>query len=302
MTATATLQAAGGLLLNLSLAWMLAAVLACRWLGVDGQAGEQPWSLKARAALDKSMPVAALAGLLASCSALWAAAAAMADVPLGEAGEAFSMLLSRSTYGRIGAVGGICLLLVAALHWFGRRLAGRDWITLVLLGGFAFSRAANSHAAEHGLFSTGVLVEWLHLLLIYVWVGAVAVAGWLVLPLASGKSCAPARYLELLSDAATFALAGIAASGVYNAWRVFGTWAQVGTGSYETTLAVKLLLVALAVAVGGYNKFIGFPGAAVGRTGALTRITTLLQLESVALAGAMLAAVVLAAMPPPASI
>ena len=53
--------------------------------------------------------------------------------------------------------------------------------------------------------------------------------------------------------------------------------------------------------MGGYNKFIGFPGAAVGRTGAMTRITTLLQLESVALAGAMLAAVVLAAMPPPAS-
>ena len=42
MTATATLQAAGGLLLNLSLAWMLAAVLACRWLGVDGRAPVRP--------------------------------------------------------------------------------------------------------------------------------------------------------------------------------------------------------------------------------------------------------------------
>lgn len=301
MTATATLQAAGALLLNLALAWMLAAVLAGRWLRAGGQAGEQAWAQKARESLDKSMPFAALVGLLASCAALWAAAAAMADVPLGEAADAFSMLLSRSAYGRIGAAGGICLLLVIALYWFGRRLAGRDWIALVLLGGFAFSRAGNSHAAEHGLFSAGVLVEWLHLLLICVWVGAVAVAGWLVLPLASSKSCAPARYLELLSDAATFALAGIAASGVYNAWRVFGTWAQVGTGAYETTLAVKLLLVALAVAVGGYNKFIGFPGAAAGRTGAMTRITGLLQIESVLLAGAILAAVILAAMPPPGS-
>jgi putative copper export protein len=302
LTATATLQAASGLLLNLCLAWMLAALLARRWLRGDGQAGERAWAPRARAALETSMPAAALAALLAGCAALWAAAAAMADVPLGEAGEAFSMLLSRSTYGLIGAAGGICLLSVAALHWMGRRLPGRDWIALVLLGGFAFSRAANSHAAEHGLFSTGVWVEWLHLLLICGWVGAVAVAGWMVLPLAAERSGAPARYLELLSDAATFALAGIAASGAYNAWRVFGTWAQVGTGAYETTLAVKLLLVALAVAVGGYNKFIGFPDAAVGRTGAMTRITGLLQIESVLLAGAMLAAVMLAAMPPPASI
>ena len=75
----------------------------------------------------------------------------------------------------------------------------------------------------------------------------------------------------------------------------------MGTGAYETTLAVKLLLVALAVAVGGYNKFIGFPGAAAGRTGAMTRITGLLQIESVLLAGAMSVAVVLAAMPPPGS-
>ncbi|HWW69741.1 MAG TPA: CopD family protein, partial [Duganella sp.] len=225
--------------------------------------------------------------------------------PLGGAGDAFSTLLWQTTYGRIGVAGSACLLLTAAVCWRGRRLPRRDswndWTALMLLGGFAFSRAGNSHAAEHGLLSVGVLVEWLHLLLICVWVGAVAVAAWLVLPVAAGKSAAPARYLDLLSDAATYALAGIAASGAYNAWRVFGTWAQVGAGAYETTLAVKLLLVGLAVAVGGYNKFIGFPGAAAGRTGAMTRITTLLRLESVALAGAMLAAVVLAAMPPPAS-
>nr|WP_315397144.1 CopD family protein [uncultured Duganella sp.] len=298
MTAAAYLQTAGALLLNLALAWMLAALLAARWLRVSDEA----WSRRACALLERSMPAAALLALSASAGALWAAAAAMADVPLGAAGEAFAVLISRSGYGRIGVAGGVCLLATAALFWRGRRLPGRDWLALVLLGGFAFSRAANSHAAEHGLLSTGVLVEWLHLLLICVWVGAVAVAGWLVLPLAGAKSAAPGRYLDLLSDAATFALVGIAASGLYNAWRVFGTWAQVGTGAYETTLAVKLLLVALAVAAGGYNKFVGFPAASLGRTGALTRITRLLQIESVALVGAMLAAVVLASMPPPASL
>lgn len=297
MAAAALLQASGALLLNLALAWMLAAILSARWLRDHAQ----PWSLKARAALARSMPVAALLALLATGGTLWAAAAAMADVPLAGAGEALSMLLTRTTFGHIGAAGGICLLLTAALYRRGAPAPARDWLALALLGGFAFSRAANSHAAEHGWFSTGVLVEWLHLLLICVWVGAVAVAGWLILPLAAGQAGASARYLERLSDAATFALAGIAASGIYNAWRVFGSWAQVGAGAYETTLALKLLLVALAVAVGGYNKFIGFPGAAAGRTGAMTRITGLLQLESVLLAGAMLAAVLLASMPPPAS-
>jgi putative copper resistance protein D len=297
IAAAAILQAAGALLLNLALAWMLAAILTARWL----REHPQPWSMRARAALNRSMPLAALLALLATGGALWAAAAAMADVPLGGAGEAFQMLLTRTSFGHIGAAGGICLMLTAALCWLGSRMPVHDWLALALLGGFAFTRAANSHAAEHGWFSTGVLVEWLHLLLICVWVGTVAVAGWLTLPLAAGQAAAPARYLDRLSDAATLALVGIAASGIYNAWRVFGNWARIGAGAYETTLALKLLLVMLAVAVGGYNKFFGFPGAASGRTGALTRITGLLRLESLLLAGAMLAAVILAAMPPPAS-
>ncbi|MFS2002853.1 CopD family protein [Duganella sp. CT11-25] len=299
MISAALLQGASALLLNLALAWLLAGGLAVRWLRDTGQ----PWSAAAQAQLRKSMPAAALLGLLAYGGSLWAAAAAMADVPLDEAGEALSMLLSSSSYGRIGTAGCLALLLTVALHGVGRRLPGRDWIALALLAACAFSRAANSHAAEHGMLSLGVLVEWLHLLLICVWVGAVFAAGWLILPLAARQAgAASARYLGSLSDAATLALVGIGASGLYNAWRVFGAWDKVGAGTYETTLAVKLLLVLLAVALGGHNKFFGFPAAIAARAGALPRVTFLLQVESLLLAGAMLAAVMLAGLPPPASI
>ena len=292
------LQSASALLFNLALAWLLAALTASWSLAAEHRSGMSG----VRAGLRQSMAPAALLGVLAGACALWGAAAAMADVPLLGAGEACMMLLSHSTYGHIGAVGCIGLLLVAGLYarGAGRVAPWRDRVAVALLAAVALARAANSHAAEHGVVSVGVLVEWLHLLLVCWWAGAVAVAGWLVLPRSAGQAgTPPLRYMEALSTAATFALAGIGASGVYNGWRVFGAWHNVGTGLYETTLAAKLLLVALAAAAGGYNKFVGFAAARDGCTGGMTRAVALLRVESVMLAGAMLAAVLLASMPPP---
>lgn len=292
------LQAASALLFNLALAWLLAALTASWSLATEQGAGMS----RTCAVLRQSMGPAALLGVLAGACALWSAAAAMADVPLLNAAEACVMLLSHSSYGHIGATGCVILLLLTILYARGAGQAApwRDRAAVALLAGAALARAANSHAAEHGVFSVGVLVEWLHLLLVCWWVGAVAVAGWLVLPRAAGQAGAPPmRYMEALSTAATFALAGIAASGAYNGWRVFGAWHNVGMGEYETTLAVKLLLVVLAAAAGGYNKFAGFPAAREGCTGGMTRAVALLRVESFLLAGAMLAAVLLASMPPP---
>jgi len=300
MDAVPALQAASALLFNLALAWLLAAFTASWSLATEHGAGMS----RARTMLRRSIAPAALLGVLAGACALWSAAAAMADVPLLDAAEACAMLLAHSSYGHIGTVGCIGLLLLAVLYARGAARAApwRERAAVALLAGVALARAANSHAAEHGVFSVGVLVEWLHLLLVCWWVGAVAVAGWLVLPRAAHHAGRPPlRYMEALSTAATYALAGIAASGAYNGWRVFGAWHNVGTGEYETTLAAKLLLVVLAAAAGGYNKFAGFPAAREGSTGGLTRAVALLRLESAMLAGAMLAAVLLASMPPPAS-
>jgi putative copper export protein len=308
LDAVPALQAGSALLFNLALAWLLAALTACRSLAPAGRSSDGTVQRHGAAgafnALRQSLAPVALLGVVADACALWGAAAAMADVPLAEAAEACVMLLSHSSYGHIGASGCIGLLLFAGLYLrrAGQGAPWRDRVAFALLAAVALARAANSHAAEHGVFSVGVLVEWLHLLLVCWWVGAVAVAGWLVLPRAAGQAgTTPLRYMEALSTAATYALAGIAASGVYNGWRVFGAWEKIGVGGYETTLAAKLLLVALAVLAGGYNKFAGFAAARAGCTGGMTRAVALLRLESVALAGAMLAAVLLASMPPPAS-
>lgn len=306
MDAVPALQAGSALLFNLALAWLLAALTACRSLAPAGRSSDgavqRAGAAGARTALQQSLALVALLGVVAGACALWGAAAAMADVPLADAAAACMMLLSHSSYGHISATGCVGLLLFAGLYLrrAGRGAPWRDRAAFALLAAVALARAANSHAAEHGVFSVGVLVEWLHLLLVCWWVGAVAVAGWLVLPRAAGQAGAPPlRYMEALSTAATYALAGIAASGVYNGWRVFGAWHNVGMGQYETTLAAKLLLVVLAAAAGGYNKFVGFPAAREGRTGGMTRVVALLRVESAMLAGAMLAAVLLASMPPP---
>jgi len=168
---------------------------------------------------------------------------------------------------------------------------------LGLLAAFAAARAANSHAAENGLLSMGMLIEWLHLVLVCLWLGGVAVAAWLVMP---RRGAAPVRFMRCLSGAATLAIAGILATGAYNAWHGLGTPQNALGNPYGTALLVKIGLVLLAAAMGGYNKLSAFPRAEAGNTGALRRARTVLQLETVVLVAAMLAAAVLVAQQPPA--
>ena len=61
-------------------------------------------------------------------------------------------------------------------------------------------------------------------------------------------------------------------------------------------MTVKLVRVAGAVALGGYNRFVGFPEAARGLAG---RAYLVLRIESVVLLGALAAAAVLVSTQPP---
>jgi putative copper resistance protein D len=65
-------------------------------------------------------------------------------------------------------------------------------------------------------------------------------------------------------------------------------------------LTVKLVLVALAVALGGYNKLRGFPALVADHAGARPVVALVLRIESLLLAGAVLAAAVLTSQAPPA--
>jgi putative copper export protein len=287
---TMLLQVGAVWALNLALAWMVGACTAAFWLRNEGTG----WTLRCRLWLQQSCRAAALVCLAAYLLVLWAVAAAMADVPLSEAGAALWMLLAQSDYGKAAWAAAACLAALA----FWPLSPGRS---LAVLVAFAFSRVANSHAAEQGLLTLPLLVEWLHLLLIALWVGGVAVAAWVVLPAsAAGGGAAPDAYLRKLSDAATLALAGIVATGIFNAWRGLGKLDNLAATPYGVALTVKLVLVALAVALGGYNKLRGFPAIVAGQAGARPVVVLVLRIESLLLAAAVLAAAVLTSQAPPA--
>jgi putative copper resistance protein D len=268
------LQAGAALLLNAGFGWLVGSLLARRWL-----AGAHPQLLR------QGEIGAGLACLGGSFVSLWAATALMGDVGLGAAFTMLPMVLLQTGYGQAALVGMVVAAVLVSIpyrHWRARAM-------LLLL--FALTRASVSHAGEHGLVSVAVGVEWLHLVLIGVWVGAVGVAAWVVLPAQPG-----AAYLAALSRAATLALVGIVASGAFNVWQRIGALDQMLSNPYGLALTVKLLLFGAAVLLGGYNRLVGFAQAARGQGATALMV---LRIESLVLLGALAGAAVLASLPPP---
>lgn len=236
----------------------------------------------------------------------------MGDVPLMEAGGAMWMMLGATYYGHVGLAGVCILLMLCVVQWLSRKSPDSrafSYIAVALLLAFSFTRAAVSHAADQGVVSLAAFVEWLHVVLIGLWVGAVAVSGWVVLPHAEVLNEADRRtmreFLRSLSRAATIAVAGILATGFFNAYRALGSAAHPFDSTYGRTLAVKLILLVLAIVLGGFNRQIGFPSVVKAESwkmlapGAMHRIVIVLRLESLILVAAVIVAAVLALQVPP---
>ncbi|NGZ83949.1 copper resistance D family protein [Duganella aceris] len=296
----ALLQFASGLLLYLGYAWLIGS-LCSRWcLG----AGSAPTTLASHAMLRRGEPWAAIACMLAGATSLYAAAATMSGLPLSAAHQAFWMTVTRTAMGRNCVAGVLIMVVVIALV----KGEPRRWRALALgfsLAAFACCRAMNSHAAEDGVFSLGFAVECLHLILTSLWLGIVVMSAWIVVPRHrdAGALPAPERelYLERLSASATVALVGILLSGLYNVAMRLGSWSNVGGNTYSTLLLIKVGLVLLAMAIGAYNRLIGFPDIA-SRGKVKPVVLLLLRFESLLLVGALVAAISLASMPPPSSL
>lgn len=102
-------------------------------------------------------------------------------------------------------------------------------------------------------------------------------------------------------------------TGAYNAYRGLESLNNLLGNSYGNALTIKLCLVAVAVGLGAFNRFIGFPAVveianspnSTGAQGkasprAMHRLVFVLRLESLALLGMLTAAAVLTAESPPA--
>lgn len=287
------LQIGSVVVLNASFSWMVGSLFARFWL-------RNTQHIVTRL---RRVELAAVGlGIITACSALWASAAVMSGASLVDAGNMLPMMLTTTLYGQSGLFGLLCLLILM-FHLCLRRTLGVDLATAVLLIGFAVSRTVISHAGENGMLSMGLSIELLHLLLIALWVGGVAIGGWMVLPMARTmpqQASAINSYLNTLSHAATIALIGIILSGIYNAWYRVGTLNNLAGNVYGTALLIKLMLVAVAVALGGFNKFFGFPTYIRSRNETL--VIAILRVESLLLLGALIAAAILTSQQPPTAI
>ena len=146
--------------------------------------------------------------------------------------------------------------------------------------------------------------------LISVWAGAVFIAALVTLgrrrPALAPERYVVAKYIENLSSSATFVLAGFVATGVFSAWHSLCAIAALTGNAHGSTLLLKVVLVALAVLLGGVNRFIVVPSPLAGlrdphadAAAPLRRFMLHLRSEAFVLFAALVAAAILSATSPP---
>ena len=209
-------------------------------------------------------------------------------------------MLTQSHFGTTWSCGFVALIAWAALllgSWDGRRPA-RTSVALFAAAVFAFSKTASSHAADAGDFALPEWVHWAHLCATAAWTGLVIASRLCVLPMlrehADGQNLA--RFVERLSAAATLAVAVVLMSGIYNADRgLGGSLVPLMCSDWGRILAAKLVLVAVAIVLGGVNRLVYLPRVRHGApSSAAHAFLTILRVEAVAMVGVLSAAAVLA--------
>ncbi len=232
--------------------------------------------------------------LAASLAWMGAEALSMTEGSLGEAFMAVGDIVLDTPFGRAWAVATLALAGALALLALRPRRAPplrTLALTLVVAG---VARACAGHAGANGL-GVAAAVMGVHVLATALWAGAVFAAVLCVARGAPDTLDAP-RYARRLSTMATWALAVVALTGAWSAWRgLGGSLAPLESSAWGEVLDVKLLLVTTAVALGAFNRFAVLPTL----PRAWLRFARVLRVEALLLASVLLAAALLANGEPP---
>lgn len=305
----AFVQRVAVVVLNLSVSVLVGAGAATLWLRRAGS----PWAAGMLLRLHRAMLACFATAMASYIAVLWLESASMAEVPVPEAFPAVQSVITATHYGYAWMLGAVALIVAWVTTALRLRALGPgpgSVLRLAAVGLFLYSRSIVSHAGAAGDFTWAVAVDWVHLVLISVWVGEVIVAGLFTLrsePAAGEENRVEcARYVEALSTSATVALVGIFVTGVLSAWRGLGSPDQVFGTPYGTMLLIKVGLVLCAAALGGMNRFVVMPallaqlrGTGVPEPGATRRFALVLQVEAMILLAVIVAAAILSSTPPP---
>ncbi len=247
--------------INLALAMVVGGLASDIWLARNGSG----WGREMARTACRFRRGGFSFGVVALLAMWWLQAAAMSeatDVPVGPVAWT---LLRDTHFGHAWIAGFVGWLLAAAAAWSFVEDGAQTWRRSLAAAGltaFVWSRSVVSHAGSQGDWSGYVAVDWLHLVLVSVWVGIVLAAAATKLPgLSSPKTdgTAAARWLGRLSNTATMALVGIVLTGAFKTWTSVPSIGALWPSDYGLLLAVKVGLVLVAVALGGYNRFVVLP-------------------------------------------
>ena len=294
-------------MLNLGFALLVGALLT-RWQTTKATSD---WSRLRHRSLRRTIFFSIGTMLAAMIAVLIAETATMADVPLRETLPAIPSVLLSTHFGQAWIAGAGFIVLVALSQLMGTITPLRYLIGAIGLIGFATTRSLVSHAVAAGAVSWPVAIETTHLLLISVWLGEVIVAGMIMLSAACGphrddrRDCS--RYLAQLSTSATFALIGIVATGVINAWRGLGSPVHLLDDMWGMILLTKLIGVVVAVLLGALNRWRIMPklllhlqSSSLVAVSDQRRFVSVLRIEMIVLMAVLFAAAVLSQSAPPA--
>jgi copper resistance protein D len=211
-------------------------------------------------ALRRARTALAVALALSALGYLWLQAAVMSGTTLGDAGAAVLIVLTQSHFGIAWSIGCVGALLVAASGFARGRGLVPCAVGLLVWG---IGKAAASHAADSGDLSWRETVHLIHLLATASWAGSVIAAAGLLRslgPPARGALEQVAAFCSALSYLATGAFAIVLVTGFYNVLQdTAHTSAPLLGLAWGRLLAAKLVCVALAVALGGWNRLAVLP-------------------------------------------
>jgi putative copper export protein len=213
-----------------------------------------PDALPARRRLRTWSALCAAILLAASAGELVVRARTMSGGPLAVAFSVLPVVLTRTHFGRIWLARLAALVVTLALSLStARRLRG---IALILALGLAATTSLTGHAGDWGDLTASAFVDWGHVVAASAWTGGLL---GLALALSTGRRAWPpplfAAVVGRFSRLAGWCLAVVAASGIFNASRQIGGVSQLCTTTYGRVLVLKLLGVAVLVALGALNRY-----------------------------------------------
>jgi putative copper resistance protein D len=293
---------------NLGFAVAVGVMLSDRWLARR----PSPWQVSVSRRLVSALRIGSVGVLVSSGFAFWIHCALMSESAFLEAGPAVRSMLVETGFGHAWLIGAGLMLCVVILSFIQTGKSIRFPLVIGLsLAGVALARSHAGHPVDAGMFSLPVWADWVHLLAISAWVGLVLVTTYIVAPRifnAPGSERAnSAAYIQSLSDAATLALVILFVTGAYNGWRGVRSPGDLLESGYGQILLFKLALVFVAAVLGGHNRFFEMPKLLASLKNAsstspgkpLKRFAAVLHIESVVLAGVLVAAAILVSSPLP---